>query len=168
MLMSANPVKTSLFWNTFVKKCLLYLKNSNFIMVRYEALILDLSKEFNSLLETLKIKPYDFINIPGDLWERLPESHQNIHFNILESPKFSAISEWQSNLSVQDIYMLQLLSKEYLIKLGYIPFKIVQNAKYIITVKALFLTFIYYFRLYIKKIIYRLLKLSGIFLYKIY
>lgn len=159
--MSKHPVNTALYWNSFIHRCYKYLNKDNFIVVHFEKLIANLSNEFSIMLDKLNISEFDIKNTPGDLWQRMPESHRAIHRNILQLPISSVSNNWEKSLSPEDIFYLQNLSGKYLVDLGYQLIPVASHLKMIRYITIFLLKWNYYLNEDLKKVIFHFRKWFG-------
>lgn len=154
-IMSNNPLKTAFQWNNQISKSIYFKEQGELIMIHYEQLINNLNQAFVQLLEQISINGLKFSSSSGDLFERIPETHREIHQNILEAPIKSKCDNWKNELTKEEIYIIQKISGSYLSLAGY---KLVKRKVNIMKVYA---KIFYYYITFIavriiKKIIFRI------------
>lgn len=117
--MSNNPVSTSLIWNHFYRQSEILNIKHNFYFVQYESLIADTEHIFNDLITWLSLNQFRFISVKGDLFDRLPDDHKDIHVNINEDPIPERLTAWKKQLTNDEVNIIQEVSKNYLSIAGY-------------------------------------------------
>ncbi len=118
-LMSRNPVKTAISWNSHVKKALQMKEVGKLDLVKFEELILSTKEVFFHLLERMEFPFFEICGEEGDLYSRLPESHKKIHSNIVENPIFAITEDWSRTLSVKEQCIIEIIAGKNLTIFGY-------------------------------------------------
>ena len=88
-------------------------------VLKYEQLILNTRDVFSQLLVKTGIPYFEISNSRGDLFNRLPISHQAIHGNIEKKPIINKCTYWKQQLSMNGIFILQKIAGKQLSILGY-------------------------------------------------
>ena len=117
--MSNNPVKTGLLWNRFYSRASVLSENSIVLVVHYENLISNTNQVFESIISELNISPFEFLSVDGDFFGRLPNDHKAIHKNIDKEPIHERLSAWKQQLSGEETYIIQKVTRKYLLLAGY-------------------------------------------------
>jgi len=117
--MSDNLVETSIFWRNFVSICLTYEINDDFFIIKYEDLILNLDKTFSALLKISGIKHFEIYKKGGDLYGRIPQNQLYLHENIICDPIEEKVNDWISELSTEEIFLIEYFAKAGMTRFGY-------------------------------------------------
>ncbi len=155
--MSKNPVYTAIFWNSFIKKSLKYITNPDFIQIRYEDLISDLSKQFESIIMSYSLASFDFISSKDDLFDRLPYKHKFIHKYIILPPQKDSVISWQTGLTQKVTKMIEIISRKFLKHLDYNLTYCLVKFYPIIFFEIIISCINYYFRIFVKKSVFKIL-----------
>jgi hypothetical protein len=124
-IMSDNPVKLADYWKRYVKisySC----KGENLLIIRFEDLIADLPASLIILSEFLKLDLSELSPEKGNLLKRMPDIHLRIHENILKRPMIQKIYEWQKELTLTEIFIIEKISLKYLSEAGYNTTKLIK------------------------------------------
>ncbi len=115
---SMNPAHTALYWNSFVKFFLEHKHQLNATLL-YEDLILGFPQSLiNFISNVCRISIEPDLGT-GDLEQRIPVSHLEIHKNITKEPIATRVDSWKKELKTPDLQLINLSSKKYLKKLNY-------------------------------------------------
>lgn len=126
-IMSSNPVKTGLLWNRFYTQTSRLYESSKVLKVHYEDLISNTNQVFEGIISEVKISPFGFLSGDGDFLERLPDHHKLIHGNVDKGPILKRIDAWKQQLSDEEVYMIQEVTKKYLLSAGYGQIEVAVN-----------------------------------------
>ena len=124
-IMSDNPVKFADYWKRYVKisySC----KGENLLIIRFEDLIADLPASLIILSEFLKLDLSELSSEKGNLLKRMQDIHLRIHENILKRPMIQKIYEWQKELTLTEIFIIEKISLKYLSEAGYNTTKLIK------------------------------------------
>lgn len=113
--MSRNPVQTTMNWKIHVKKALEMQKSGKLVLIKFEELISSSGNVFSKLLKKLNIPYYNSEGKKGDLYDRLPESHQMIHSGILKKPDGEKIENWKSSLTKTERCIIEIIAGQSLL-----------------------------------------------------
>lgn len=118
--MNRNPIKAAKLWKNWITFFANHKKNSRFIIIRYEELIMNFQNQFDRLLSNLKLQ--DEIGKEmnkGDLYKRIPPNQRSMHKNILKPPLQENIDKWRYLLPPSHIAIFEKTAREELIQSGY-------------------------------------------------
>lgn len=153
---TSDLVHTINYWKSSVNKAIQI--NDALINIFYEKLIANNGPYFLEIINKLKLEPFDYQTCSGDLLNRLPENHKILHADIENPPLIDNIDKWIYYLSDEEIYSIQFLSGELLLKFGY---KIIDIKKkfHLLRLKLETKTYFNHFCQFSKKTAYKALML---------
>ena len=160
-IMSSNPVKTGMLWNRFYTQTSRLYESSKVLKVHYENLISNTDQVFVRIISELKISPFEFLSGNGDFFERLPDHHKVIHENIDKDPILKRIYAWKQQLSDEEIYIIQEVTRKYLLSAGYGQIEVAVN-RMVASLRIIYFYFLYFLQRIFKVILFHLLNLNQI------
>ena len=122
LIMSNDPIKTADYWKRNVRLSH-FFRAENFLIIRFEDLIMNNSSSLHILSEFLKLNLNELSPDKGDLLKRMSDVQIKIHENIKKMPMIQKIDEWQKELTSSEIYIIERISDKFLIDSGYIRIK---------------------------------------------
>ncbi len=152
--MSKNPVFTAITWNHFVTCLKSYKYREDFILIKYEDLILRYKEICSVLYKWIGIQQFD-LSSEGDLFERLPHDQCAKHKLIKEKPLKERINLWEYKLYKEEIYLIEKFSKKIMNHLNYQPKVYLDTNINIQDFKGCFYWANYYLRMVLKKLLFR-------------
>lgn len=159
--MSNNPVKTGLLWNRFYSQTSGLSENTKVLVVHYENLISNTNQVFGRIISELKISSFDYLSGNGDFFERLPDHHKLIHKNIDKNPILERLSAWKQQLSDEEIYIIQKVSRKYLLLAGYGQIEVAIN-RMVANFKIIYFYILYLLKRFSKVISFHLFYVNRI------
>jgi len=118
--MNKNPVKVAKLWRTWITFLSEHENDPRFLIIKYEEFLKDFRDKFNLLISDLEIfTESDRYNTKGDLFERIPQSQQNMHQNIQDPPIQDNSEKWRQILPPNQIALFEKLAGKELIQSGY-------------------------------------------------
>ncbi len=149
--MTDNPGFTAIFWKIFARESSKYRHIHGFLVMRYEDLIIEPELTVMNILRKLGIGKFDMLPEKGDLIDRMPAEQKEIHKNIVKPPITGKLVEWQDELPLSEIRLIESITISEMLEAGYSLFS---------RRKSLILRFIkvpvYYLRYYIKLLFIRI------------
>ncbi len=112
--MSNNPVRTAIFWKTFVKKTVSYQKQNNFLVIKYENLISQPDITISEIGLYFNIKLTNLLAKSGTLFPRLHTDHKKLHCNIDSLPIEDKITKWEFLQKKNDTKLIEIIAGEEL------------------------------------------------------
>lgn len=117
--MSKNPVRTAVFWNSFMTATEKLSKSGSALIIKYEDLIQDFEKTLDRICKNTISMRYQ-IDYPADTYfHELADINKDIHKNIILPPKRENINKWEKQLSEKEIKIIQFISGRILNCYGY-------------------------------------------------
>ncbi len=117
-VMATNPIKTAILYNMIMTIKKAYSEENWFHAVQYEDLLTNQKKEMRRILQFLQLS--DLKDVDNSAYfAKLPEKEKNIHKNITSQPILQRIHAWKEELTREEIWLLQHISKRTLMKHGY-------------------------------------------------
>jgi len=154
-IMSSVPVDLAFRWNSFIYE-MTSIKKEFHLIISYENLIRECSETLNKIDFWLNShKNLSFQN-NGDLFERLPRIHKNIHKDIVDVPLIKKISSWKDNLTNKEIAIIEIISRKHL-----------RNLNYELVTPRVFLPYIY-LHIFLRRNITILKKTAKIIFFKLH
>lgn len=96
-----------------------YLSKDWMYVVQYENLIKDTKNELIKILNFLGVS--NIKNKKRNYFKKIPEAQRNLHKKINSIGLLNNINKWEKSLSNSEIYIIQKISGENMVKYGYIP-----------------------------------------------
>jgi hypothetical protein len=118
--MTNNLVYTCLYWNrhtSMVKKLILELP---LFLVKFEDLVQQFIPVMNKLTVFLEVTGFDYNPSNGDLFDRLPLNHRDIHRQISREPLKYKTDDWRKSLGSRDTALIESVSGSVMKSMGYL------------------------------------------------
>ncbi len=109
--MTDNTGFTSVFWKEFARKSRKYKITHDLWMVRFEDLISKPENTLENIIKKLEIRNFKMLPIKGDLFDKLPMSYRQIHQNITKSPIPGKLADWQKELPLSEISLIEWITE---------------------------------------------------------
>ena len=90
------------------------------LVIHYESMIKDLLDTLSQISNLLQLSHLeDKRNSPADVAHEIPKRYEHIHKNVNKMPIVSRIDDWKSNLSAEEIDVIEQIAGEELKSEGY-------------------------------------------------
>ncbi len=117
--MSTNPIRTAMFWKTFIQRSEKCFSNKSALVVKYENLIVNHESSLNHLVDHLNISMVTREISDNQFFNRLSKANQEIHKNIILAPCIDHVNKWESYLSKKEIDKIEYICGGMMIQVGY-------------------------------------------------
>jgi len=125
--MTHNVVHTGIYWNRHILHANILKQNLPLFIVKYEDLIDQPGPTMNTLANYLNIATYDYDPGKGDLFDRLPVNHRDIHRQILQNPLTEKLDAWSGNMDDRIIVMMESVAGRGMDSMSYKKNKVVRS-----------------------------------------
>lgn len=118
--MSSNPVYTAIYWNHHIRAILKCRKHVDCCQILYNDFIWKMDEVISALSIYMGLDLKGITAAEGDLSERLPDNHRQIHLTISDIPLQEKIDKWQQELNQEEISLIERKCRRYFGEFGFV------------------------------------------------